>query len=339
MKALKYFFFLVLIVIIGLAIYIAIQPNSFEVSRERHLEAPAPVIYEHVIDFKNWESWSPWKEKEPDLKIYYPEQTKGVGGHYSWEGKDGYGKMKTLNADKNKSIKQEIQFEDFDPSEVLWSFETSEKNQTKVTWTMKSNNVPFIFKGFAAFSGGFDGMIGPDFERGLEKLDSLTLEEIKRYSIQINGLTEHGGGFYIYNTTSCKMDEFESKMKDMMSKVNNYAIKNNIPMAGSPFSLYHKWDEKNNAVIFSCCIPTTAKVITTENDILTGQMNSFKAVESTLKGDFSNLKEAWDKTMTFIYDNNLEFTETGPMIEAYLTDSMSEPNPAKWITKIYIAVK
>ena len=52
-----------------------------------------------------------------------------------------------------------------------------------------------------------------------------------------------------------------------------------------------------------------------------------------------NLKEAWDKTMTYIQTNNLEFTETGPMIETYLTDPMETPNPADWVTEIFIAVK
>lgn len=339
MKALKYLLFLILIIIIGLSIYVAVQPNSFEVTRNRTLKAPVSVIYDNIIDYKNWESWSPWKEKEPELKINYPNQTKGIGGHYSWEGKDGLGNMNTLDAVENKLIKQEIQFEDYNPSEILWSFEPTDNNQTKVTWSMKSDNVPFTFKGFAALSGGFDNMIGPDFDRGLEKLDSLVQEQIKEYSITVNGITEHGGGFHIYKTTSCKIDEMEPKMLEMMSKINQFITKHNIVMAGSPFVNYHKWDEKNNAVIFSCCIPTTARVITTESDILTGQLSPFKAIETTLKGDYSNLKEAWDKTMKFVSDNNLEFSESGPMIESYVSDPITEPNPAKWIAKIYIALK
>ena len=53
MKALKYILFLLLILIIGVAIYIAVQPNTFEVSRTRTINAPAPVLYNNVIDYKN----------------------------------------------------------------------------------------------------------------------------------------------------------------------------------------------------------------------------------------------------------------------------------------------
>ncbi len=52
MKALKYISFLLLIVIIGMSIYIAIQPNEFEVSRTRTINTPAAVLYDNVIDLK-----------------------------------------------------------------------------------------------------------------------------------------------------------------------------------------------------------------------------------------------------------------------------------------------
>ena len=339
MKFLKYLLFLILIAIIGFAIYVAVQPNSFEVSRERTINAPSAVLYDNVIDYKNWEAWSSWAEKDPEMKIDLPEKTKGVGGSYSWEDKDGVGSMKTLATTPKTSIEQELQFGEYHPSKINWTFEPTTDNKTKVTWKMNSNKVPFMFKGFAAISGGFDNMIGPDFERGLEKLDSVVVADMSKYSINVEGITQHGGGFYLYNTTSCKMDEFKTKMVEMLTTIGEYVQKNNISMAGAPFISYHKWDEENNAVMFSCCAPTTARVISSESDILTGQLKPFKAVKTVLKGDYENLKEAWETAMKYIPENELEFTEAGPMIEAYLTDPMTEPNPANWITEIYLAVK
>lgn len=339
MKALKYILFLLLIAIIGSSIYVAVQPNSFEVTRERTIDAPSAVIYKNIIDFKKWERWSPWMEKQPDAKIEYAEQTKGVGGSFSWEDDQGIGQMHTLSTTPNSSIEQNIQFDDYDPSDMNWRFEPTSDNKTKVTWQIKNEHIPFMFKVFSIFSGGFDKMMGPDFERGLEKLDSVVVADIKAYTITINGITEHGGGFYLFNTTSCKIDQFEAKMQEMLSKVNAYAIENTITMAGPPFISFIKWDEKNNAAIFSCCIPTTAQVITTESNILTGQMEPFRSVKTTLNGNYTNLKEAWDKTMAYITEHGLEIAEGGPMLEVYVTKPINYPNPADWLTEIYIAIK
>lgn len=338
MKTLKYLLFLILIGIIGISIYVAVQPNSFEVSRTRTIKAPPSVIYENVIDFKNWKAWSAWIEKDPTIKLSYPEQTKGVGSSYSWEDKDGIGVMETIETMPNESIKQQMQFADFPASDVNWDFKPNEDGSTNVTWTISGKDLPFGFKAFATFSGGMEKQIGPDFERGLEKLDSIIIASMKIYSIKVNGITDHSGGFYIYNTASCKIDQLETKMKEMLPRIHSYALKNNIKMAGAPFVYYHKWDEENNAVMFSCCIPTTTRVITTESDILTGQITPFKAVMTTLKGDYINLKEAWESTMEYIPKNNLTLNENGPMLETYITDPMNTPNPANWITQIFVAI-
>lgn len=340
MKAFKYILFLLLIAIIGSAIYVAIQPNSFEVTRTRTIKAPASIIYNNVIDFKNWETWSSWVEKEPTTVISLSQQTKGIGGSYSWTDKDGSGTMKTIETVANTSIQQVMQFAEFPASDVSWGFKPNEDGSTDATWTISGKDLPFDFKAFAAFTGGMEKQIGPHFDRGLEKLDSVVQASMKVYSVNVNGITQHSGGFYLYNTTSCKIDELASKMQDMLPKVSNYVMKNNISMAGAPYVNYHKWDEENNAVIFSCCVPTVEKVITdSDSEILTGQLKPFKAVKTTLKGNYENLKEAWETAMKYIPENNLIPEEQGPTIETYLTDPIRTPNPADYITEIYIAVK
>ena len=339
MKFLKLIVFILLIAFIGVAIYIAVQPNSYEVSRTKTIDAPPSVVYDEVIDYKKWEAWSPWIEKEPTIKLAYADKTEGEGGSYSWEGKDGIGKMKTLSANTDKSIIQEIQFDDYEPSHILWDFESTDDGKTNVTWTMTGDNLPFIFKGFAALSGGFDKMVGPDFERGLEKLDSVSMAAMKKFNIKVNGISEHGGGFYIYKTTSSRFDEMSTAIEKMMTEVSSYAMKNNLTMAGPPFTIYHSWDETLGTTMFSCCIPTTDRVIIPEGDILTGQLDPFKGVKTTLKGDYSNLSQAWDQTMAYLKQYDLKPAETGPMIESYVTDPTREPNPANWITELYVAIE
>ena len=338
MKAIKYLFLLILIFIIGFAIYIAVQPNSFHVERTRTMQAPSSVVYENVIDFKNWEAWSSWVEENPETKITLSDKTNGIGGSYAWEDEDGIGTMKTIDAKLNRSITQEMQFADFPINEVNWLFKSNDDGTTNVTWTIDGKDLPFGFKAFTSVMGGMEKLIGPHYERGLEMLDSILVVDMKKYSVKVEGVTQHGGGFYLYNTTSCRMSDFKNKMQEMLPKVGGYAISNNIALAGKPFVIYHKWDPENDAVMFSCCIPTTSKIASEEADIITGQLEPFKTVKTVLKGDYENLQEAWGKTMTYIESNDLTQTVTGPMLESYVTDPIKNPNPADWITEIYIAI-
>jgi ribosome-associated toxin RatA of RatAB toxin-antitoxin module len=304
------------------------------------MAAPAAVVFNKVNDFKNWPQFSPWAEKEPTAALTYGDTTVGEGGFYAWNGEIlGEGYMETLSTRANEQIAQTINFiEPFEArSNINWTF-TPEGEQTRVTWQMEGKK-DFVSKLATIFMGSIEDMTGPDFERGLFKLDSLLQADMRVYKIDINGTVAHSGGYYLYKTTSCKFSELQTKMTELMPQVAGYAITHNISFAGKPFVRYHQWDRANDAIIFSSCIPTTTKIMATESDILTGQLEPFEAIKTTLTGDYNNLEEAWLQTMDYIAQNELELAAPGYMLEYYLTDPMDQPNPADWITEIYVGIK
>jgi len=342
MKYLKYILFLILIAIIGAAIYIAVQANEFSVTRVRTIKAPASVVYNNIIDFKNWEAWSSWVEKDPNTMITLSEKTNGIGGSYSWKDKDGIGTMKTIETVTNKSIKQQMQFADFPPSDVNWAFELSEDgSSTEVTWNISGNNLPFIFKMFSVFMGGMEKQIGPHFERGLEKLDNIVVESMKIHSTKINGITEYGGGFYMYKTTSASSSNISQVMGKQYGEIMDYMTKNNIKATGMPFTIYNDMNIENGSVIMSNAIPVMNKInftnLTQDGEILSGYIPRITVLKTTLKGNYTYLPEAWKKTMEHVSENNLVQSEFKPF-EIYTTDPGQLPNPADWVTEIYIPI-
>ena len=58
MKILKYLVLLLLLVVIGGAIFVATRPNDFDISRSVVINAPADVIFDNIKDFKMFiETW------------------------------------------------------------------------------------------------------------------------------------------------------------------------------------------------------------------------------------------------------------------------------------------
>ncbi|MDX1472369.1 MAG: hypothetical protein R3213_12790, partial [Flavobacteriaceae bacterium] len=111
MKVVKYLLFILLIAFIGISIYIAVQPNDYRFERSRVFTAPQEVLYNKVNDYKEWPSFSPWMEREPNAKITYDETTSGEGAGYSWKGDElGVGRMETVETDPYESIEQRLIF-------------------------------------------------------------------------------------------------------------------------------------------------------------------------------------------------------------------------------------
>lgn len=342
MKALKYILLLLLLIIVAGSIYVATLENTYDVKRTKVINAPAEIVYTKVNDFKTWPEWSPWLGKDTFTELTYGKISSGKGASYSWKSDNkevGEGSMETL-ASTIDSIGQKITFVTpwESTSNIYWKFRPVDSG-TEVTWGMKGN-LDFMSKAYMAFMGGMDKQIGPDYERGLMKLDSVVKAEMQKYSVTDNGITTHGGGYYLYQTTSCKIEEVTQKMAEMMPKVAMYAKSNSITTAGPPFTLYHKYDTENNAVIMSVAIPVTEKVITDrDSDILRGMLKPFTAVKTTLKGDYKNLKEAWEASEKYIAKNNIEPLEGVPAMEVYLNSPIDTPNPANLRTEIFVPVK
>ncbi|WP_282135563.1 SRPBCC family protein [Seonamhaeicola maritimus] len=339
MKTFKYILFLLLIAIIGTSIYIAVQPNSFEVTRTRTMKVPAAVIYSNVIDFKNWEDWSSWVEADPDMKITLADKTRGVGGSYSWEDKDGIGTMTNLEAVPNTSIQQEMQFGEFPKSDISWEFKRTDDGTTDVTWTISGKDLPFGFKAFATFSGGMEKQIAPHYERSLEKLDSIVSLRLKAFSVNVDGITEYGGGFYMYKTTAATGTNISQIMGKQYGEIMGYMAKNNIVANGMPFTIYNDMNPDTGNIIMSNAIPIMSKVtVEKESEVLCGFMSNLKALKTTLKGNYTNLPKAWETAMTHIAKNGLEMSDVKPF-EIYTNDPGNFPNPADWVTEIYIPLK
>ncbi len=340
MKILKYIFFLLLIFIVIGAIYLATLDGNYDVKRTRLIKVQPEVIFNEINDYKNWKDWGPWYEQDPSIVAVYPEKTIGEGASYAWTSKEGEGSMKTIKVNKPKRIDQEITFKvpifgDM-KSDIYWIFEKVEEG-TNVTWGMKGE-----LEFFSRFmTSGMEEQMGPMEERGLELLDQNIQKDIKIYSIIPNGVIDYSGGYYLYTTTSCKIDEIDEKYPLLLLKIYAFNKNNNVRTLGGPFTLYHKYDEENGTTMFSVCYPVAEKMITPRgSDILSGFMETGKYFKTTLKGSYDNSEEAW-KTAWEDAGNLSDYSvlENGEPFEVYGNNPHEVPNPADLVTEIFIPVK
>ena len=159
----------------------------------------------------------------------------------------------------------------------------------------------------------------PKFDQGLKNLQEEIAVKMNSYSINVDGITQHGGGYYMYITTASKTSQVTERMEKMISEVTNFMSTNNIEQLGKPFVLYNEWNEDQGTAIYSAAYFTPSEVITTaESSILNGFMPNQRTLKTTLKGDYKNLKEAWDSAYAYLQNNGLRADEDAKAFEVYL---------------------
>lgn len=340
MKILKYLLFLILIIIIGSAIYFGTKDGTYDIQDSMIINAPPEVVFSKVNDYKSWESWGPLKKENPNLNYTFAEKTSGEGSSFSWSG-DSNGSMTTTKVIPNKEIEQNVVVKT--PmgernSIRYWNFDELD-NSTKVTWGIKGEH-SLVDKVYQSLKGSdFNSRMHSMNLTGLEGLAVEVVEDMKHYTINVDGVTQYGGGYYMYTTSVAKQNELDEKTKPMMNEVMGFVTRNKLNIAGNPFTLYNQIDDANNTVIFSTGVPVREQVITPENSpVVCGYMDPVSTVKTTLKGNYSHLAEAYTKAKQYMEKNSLQIDPDGKMFEVYITDSEKVPNPANWVTEVYIPI-
>ena len=339
MKFLKNIILLLLLLFVIGAVYLATLDGNYDVAKTRLIKADPIVVFNDLNDYKNWMDWGPWYEKDSTIRVQYENKTIGEGGAYAWTSDiEGGGRMKTLKVQKPERLDQEIVFEtpfgDM-TSDVYWILNKTETG-TELTWGIKGE-LPFFSRFMAS---DMTEQLGPMEERGLELFDENLQKKLKVYTIDSVGVVDFSGGFYLYVSTSSKINSVSVKAKEMMAHIDKFVVENNIRQTGSPFTLYHKFDQENGSAMFSVAYPIAERIITQDSDILTGYMERGTYFKTILKGAYNNSKEAWEKAM-FDAENLKDYSleENGEPFEIFVNNPENTPNPTQLVTEIYVPVE
>ncbi len=187
-KALK----IVGIVIVGLVALIAIvaaflSPKS-HVERSIVINAQPAAIFQEINSFKNFKKWSPWAEIDPNAKYSFEGPETGVGAKMSWTSENdnvGNGAQWIIESVQDKHLKTGLQFGDMAGTYTSDINLEPAEGGTKVTWTYDGDVSEVGMTSAAMYKvvGMFmDGMIGPDYEKGLNKLKSVAESQPKTES-------------------------------------------------------------------------------------------------------------------------------------------------------------
>ena len=171
---LKYGIRALLVLVVGFAAIVALQPSDFRVTRSATIAAPPETIFSQVNDLHQWEAWSPWAKLDPAAKSSYEGPAAGVGAAFSWAGNNqvGEGRMTITESRPNDLIRMNLEFmKPFKATNITEFTFTPEGKRTVVAWTMSGKN-NFISKAIGLFID-CDKMVGGSFEKGLAQMKSI----------------------------------------------------------------------------------------------------------------------------------------------------------------------
>lgn len=342
MKILKYLFFLLLIVFIAGSIYVATKNGSYDVAESRILEVPPALIYQEITNYETWQQWS-WLN-DPETQISLGDTTVGTGAAIAWDNNRllEEGNLQTTSTEAYTGLVQRLLFDaglTHVTSEMYWNLESIEEG-TRVSWGLRGEQNFKEKLSFTLRGQEIDELFRPILSRDLETLESQIKTKMEAYSIKVNGVTQYGGGFYMYTTAATRLSEVPQRGAEMLERVHAFMEENEISVNGNPFLIYHERDLDNGTAIISAAIPTPSQVVPPAgSSVLNGYLPSQRVVKTTLRGNHKNSYQAWEEGQRYIQENDLSADPQGEAFEIFITDPLEEVNPARWVTEIYLPIQ
>jgi Polyketide cyclase / dehydrase and lipid transport len=164
----------VAVALLAVLAYAATKPDSYTVSRSQLIQAPADQLHAIINTPSEFEKWSPYASKDPQMKNTYSGPASGVGARNDFvgNGQVGEGSVEIIRSSAPSEVAMRlIMVKPFAAdNEVIYSLKP-QGAATEVTWAMTAK-APYFAKVIGVLIN-MDKMIGSDFAVGLQKLKAL----------------------------------------------------------------------------------------------------------------------------------------------------------------------
>lgn len=342
MKAIKTILIVVLALLgIGGIMY-AMADATYRVERSVTLHAPVEVVYGHVSTLAAMDKWSPWNERDPNMKKSMEGTDGTIGAKAMWEGNDdvGKGSQEIVALEPNMKVSMKLAFvEPFESNSNVDYELTAMGDSTKVTWAMHGAN-----EGMGRVMSMFfnmDKMVGPDFERGLGYLKKQVDETVAAMAkappkIEVSS-ADRPAAMYVGIKSDPKLPiaDLEGFFMTNSPKLFEALEKGGVKPAGPMCALYYDWDMEHNTTSLMICVPVAEKVKVPglEND----EVAAGKAYWTTMLGGYSGSYAAHTAVDEKLTADGME--HAGAVLEEYVVGQGTETDSTKFVTNIIYMAK
>lgn len=328
-KIIKYLLYAVAAVAVLVIALDIFAKKSYQIERSITIDAPTSMIYDYVRHFKNFDQWSPWTALDPQQKTTLSGPDGAIGASHFWNGNDKVGEgRQTITAIGPDFIKMETEFlRPFkSTSEAQFQF-APDGEQTKVTWSFHMR-APFPLNGLMMFTDVDEG-VGKDYEIGLENLKRILEEKAHRkylgYEVKVEETYPERTFAGIRQLTDTT--QVGNVYAAHIQKVSGMLAKAGIQPAGPPVALFYTWE--NGKTDMATAVPVSEGIPAGLGSFRTPAR---KAYVIDYFGPYEQSMKAHAAMDAYLAEQELVFVP--PVLEEYLSGPGTEPDTAKWHTKV-----
>jgi len=317
-----------------------VLPRHVHVERSTTIAAPQATVYALVSGFRSFHSWSPWYDRDPGATYRFEGPAWGVGAKMSWSSEKpdvGSGSQEIVEAVPNERVRTRLDFGA--DGQATGEFRlAAAPGGTLLTWGFDTDlgNNPLA----RYFGRLFDGMIGPDYEKGLASLMRLAegLPQADFADLEVE-LVDAAPILVAYATCASSRDpaEIGAALGVAYARVGKFMAARRLTQTAAPIRITTGWDESGFG--FEAAIPIDRepeKPVPAGSPVQIGQTRGGKALRAVHRGAYAGMPATYDKLLAYAaaYGHEIE----GSSWDQFVSDPGTIPE-AELVTHMYVPLK
>jgi len=201
--------FLVLLVLAGF-----LFPRQITLERSVYITKPPQAVFPYVNNFRNFNSWSPWYQLDPDTQYEYSGPDEGVGAKMRWRSENpnvGTGSQTITDSEPYSLVRTELDFGEQGDATAEFRLQP-QGSGTNITWHFSTD----MGGGPIARWMGLlvKRMVAESYQQGLEQLKTLMESEAPLPAEEIDNGSDTELPPDVDDTMGAEPDDMESDMED-----------------------------------------------------------------------------------------------------------------------------
>jgi effector-binding domain-containing protein len=351
-------------------------PDKVKVEREVAIAAAPEEVFERINNLREFNVWSPWVARDPNIKMVYSGPPAGPDAKMSWTSSvHGIGSMEIKESVPGQSVLYRVEWGGTEVVLADIKLVRQPDGTTKAIWTYRSELGNNPFKRYLGLL--YPSWVGSDYELGLNRLKSASegtlsasagpasppeLDTSKLPPAVEKALTDKEPQpspvptpeqiaadpdiaivdalpivFVPTKAPAGDQAAFSAALGNANNVLIEYILKHNLDASGAPLAI-SKQHEATGTRDFNAAIRLTSMPpgLPEEGKVQLGKTPSGKAIMMVHKGPQSSIEETYGKLRAKIKEKGLK--EGQYSWEEYVTDS-SEVDEAELLTNVYVQVE
>ena len=308
---------------------------AFHVARSIVIQRPPEEVFDTVVDYNTWTSWSPWLGIDKEASVTVNGDGTSLGSTYSWDGElVGAGEMEHAEQSRPSFIEDQLRFTKPFKSESGVRFDLQPVDGgTELTWHMDGSLPWFMFWMLSSM----ETFIGMDYERGLRMIRDRLEKGSVPSEVVVLGIESTPPMHVCGVHDNCPMKDVGPAMGKAFSAVESAFEKHGLSTDGEMISVYHPMPLKKGRFDFTSGYTVDDAAAASRSGLAHCELPAAQSLHIRHVGSYDHLGNAWSGAHQYARYKKLKLAK-GDAFEIYRNDP-SQTAEADLITDVYIPLK